>query len=73
MPDRKTKVQPKTDFLDALSGPARRALEREGITSLAKLAERSEKEILKLHGLGPSTMPKLKSALAAAGLGFRRE
>jgi hypothetical protein len=58
-------------FLATLGAPARRALEREGLTTLAKLSDRTEKLILALHGMGPSTIPKLKKALEAAGLAFR--
>lgn len=63
--------KPASGFLAELSAPARRALERSGIDSLTKLAKRSEREILDLHGVGPSTLPKLRRSLAAAGLGFR--
>ncbi|MEG0472662.1 MAG: RNA polymerase alpha subunit C-terminal domain-containing protein [Solibacillus sp.] len=62
--------EPTEGFLATLSAPARRALEHEGITTLERLAEYSEKEILKLHGIGPTTMPKLKQALQDAQLGF---
>lgn len=63
--------KPKDSFLAKLSAPAQRALEQEGITTLKKLSAYSEKDILKLHGMGPSSMPKLKSALAEQGLSFR--
>jgi hypothetical protein len=65
------KRAPKDGFLATLGAPARRALEREGLTTLAKLSERTEKQILTLHGMGPSTLPRLKKALEAAGLAFR--
>jgi hypothetical protein len=58
-------------FLANLSAPARRALEKNKILTLEKLAKWSEKELLALHGLGPSTIPKLKDALESAGLKFR--
>ncbi len=61
-----------TAFLAKLSSPARRALEHEGITTLAKLSMYSEKEILKLHGIGPASMPTLKAALVAEGLTFKK-
>lgn len=61
----------KGDFLSVLSAPARRALENNGITSLKKLSEYSEKEILKFHGMGPASMPKLRAALAEEGLSFK--
>ncbi|NMI03126.1 hypothetical protein HF638_04025 [Paenibacillus sp. SZ31] len=59
-------------FLALLSAPARRALENEGITTLLQLAEYREKEILKLHGIGPSAMPKLRNALEEEGLSFKK-
>jgi DNA-directed RNA polymerase alpha subunit len=61
-----------TDFLSTLGAPARRALEREGITSLTKLSRYSEQEVLHLHGMGPSTIPKLKKALRENGLTFKK-
>ncbi|NUU79800.1 RNA polymerase alpha subunit C-terminal domain-containing protein [Paenibacillus xylanilyticus] len=64
--------KPKEGFLALLSAPARRALENEGIITLAKLSEYTEKEILKLHGIGPSAMPKLRQALEGEGLSFTR-
>jgi hypothetical protein len=64
--------KPKEGFLSLLSAPARRALEHEGIVTVKELSKWSEYEILKLHGMGPSTIPKLKSALKANGLTFRK-
>jgi predicted RecB family nuclease len=58
-------------FLALLGAPARRALENEGITSLEKLSAYSEKEILSLHGMGKSSLPKLNDALDKAGLTFK--
>jgi predicted RecB family nuclease len=63
--------KPREGFLSLLSAPARRALENKGIASLEKLSEFSEKEILELHGMGPSSIPKLKDALKAVGLRFK--
>lgn len=63
--------EPENEFLKRLSAPARRALEGAGITSLAKLSEMTAKEILKLHGMGPGSIPRLKEALEKAGLKFR--
>ncbi|MFC5986417.1 hypothetical protein [Marinicrinis lubricantis] len=48
-----------------------RALEREGITSLERLSEYTEAGILKLHGIGPSSIPKLRNALDEVGLSFK--
>lgn len=64
--------KPESGFLSLLVAPARRALEREGITTIEQLAKYSEADILELHGMGPSTMPKLRSALKAKGLTFRK-
>ncbi len=64
---------PDEGFLATLGAPARRALEREGITSLTALAQYSARALLTLHGLGPSTMPKLRQALEGAGLNLRDE
>lgn len=63
--------KPEAKFLEKLVAPARRALENEGILSLEKLAQYSEKEVLKLHGLGKSTIPKLKELLEMEGKCFR--
>jgi DNA-directed RNA polymerase alpha subunit len=62
------KRQPHNEFLNALSAPARRALENAGITTLAKLSKKTEKEILSLHGMGPGSIPVLKKALKEKGL-----
>jgi len=58
-------------FVEDLSVPARRALENEGIKSAEKLAGYTEKEILSLHGIGPSSIPKMKNALKKRGLRFK--
>lgn len=60
-------------LLSKLSAPARRALEDNGISRPAQLAQYSEKEILALHGIGKSTIPKLKEALKEEGLDFRQK
>lgn len=59
---------PKAAFLSNLSAPARRALEKEKINSLQQLSEYSEKDLLALHGLGPSSIPKLKKSLSEKGM-----
>jgi hypothetical protein len=65
--------KPTTGFLSLLSAPARRALEHANINSLQKLSKQTEKEILALHGIGPSTMPILREALKIVGLSFLKE
>lgn len=67
------KQQPANGFLSQLSAPARRALETEGIKTLKQLAKYSETDILALHGIGPSSMPKLREILAAEGLTFKQK
>jgi len=48
------------NFFSALSAPARRALEGKGITTLKQLATFSETALLQLHGMGKSSIPKIK-------------
>lgn len=62
--------KPKDSFLSFLSGPARRALENNKVYSLEKLSQFSEAEILKFHGMGHASIPKLRKALTDAGLSF---
>ncbi|WP_103104371.1 RNA polymerase alpha subunit C-terminal domain-containing protein [Brevibacillus reuszeri] len=63
--------KPDSEFLSLLSAPARRALEHQGITSLQQLSQYSEKEILQFHGMGPASIPKLRTALQEEGLSFK--
>jgi len=67
------KRKPKDNFLSLLGAPARRALENNGITSLEQLSKHSEMEVLNFHGIGKSTMPKLKDLLTKAGLLFTKK
>lgn len=53
-----------------LAQPALRALSGAGITNLEQLAAFSEKEISRLHGIGPNALEKLRRALTEAGLSF---
>jgi DNA-directed RNA polymerase alpha subunit len=63
--------KPESGFLSKLSSPARSALEASGITTVTELAQHSEREILKLHGMGPKSLPVLRQALLDAGLSFQ--
>lgn len=63
-------AKPTVGFMAGLSAPAQRALAGAGINTLEQLAKKSEADILALHGMGPASMPKLRQALAAAGLTF---
>lgn len=64
--------KPESGFLSLLSAPARGALQVAGIATLADLSQHSEREILKLHGVGPKTLPTLRQALSDAGLAFAK-
>lgn len=56
-----------------LSAPAKRALENAGIKSLAELSNYSESELLNLHGIGPTSIPKLKLALKDHRLSLKQK
>jgi predicted Fe-Mo cluster-binding NifX family protein len=60
------------DDLPPLGKPALNALHAAGIRSLAKVATHTEAELLALHGVGPSTIPRLRAALQANGLRFKK-
>lgn len=64
---------PEASFLATLSAPARRALEHEGIDTVRKLSQYSETEILELHGMGPASIPRLRTVLEEQGLDFKKE
>lgn len=56
-----------TDF-PKTSKPAERALISAGYTRLEQLSGVSEKELLKLHGMGPKAIRILKEALKERGM-----
>lgn len=64
--------KPAREWMETLSAPAKRALEKANITTLAKLATYEPEAILKLHGMGPASIPKLAKILSAAGLAFKQ-
>ncbi|MBG9449279.1 hypothetical protein ABE67_08075 [Cytobacillus firmus] len=63
--------KPKSGFLSKLSAPARNALVFEGIDTLEKLSNYTEKEILKLHGIGKASLPIMRTSLEEEGLSFK--
>lgn len=65
--------KPTPGFLTQLSAPARRALEQAGITTLSKLSKYSEAEILRLHGIGKTSVPILSAALKGEQLKFAKD
>ena len=56
-----------------IGNPARQALEHVGYVRLEQLPGLSEKELLRLHGVGPKAVDILRAALAERGLAFREE
>lgn len=65
--------QPTDGFLSVVGAPARRALESAGIATIQQLSKWSKKDLLKLHGFGPSALPKLLVELKKNGLTFNDE
>ncbi len=63
--------KPSSGFLSKLSSPARNALVHAGIDTLEKLSMYTEKDILKLHGVGPASLPIMRSSLKEEGLSFK--
>ena len=53
-----------------LAKPAQRALAAAGYTSLEQLAQVTEADLGRMHGMGPKAIGQLREALAAAGLSF---
>jgi len=66
-----TERKPTDGFLALLSAPARRALENKGITTLEQLSKFTEGDILKLHGMGKASLPKMRKLLSAKDLSFK--
>lgn len=60
-------------FLTQLSAPLQRALAQVGVQVPEDLEKFSEKDLLALHGVGPSAIPLLKSSLEARGLSFKAD
>ncbi len=56
--------------LPKLPAPARRALTGAGYTCLEQLAQVSESELKKLHGMGPNAIAAIRTALHDRGLEF---
>lgn len=61
-----------SDFPKDLAAPALRALLNAKITTLKQVAKYTEFELLELHGIGPSSVPKLHKALKLKGLSFKK-
>ncbi|MDP5200147.1 RNA polymerase alpha subunit C-terminal domain-containing protein [Flavobacterium sp. DG2-3] len=63
--------KPKSGLLSLLSAPARRGLESKNIKTVEDLSQYTQEEILSLHGIGPSSLPKLSEELRKNGLSFK--
>lgn len=63
--------KPESGFLSKLSSPARNTLVHEGINTLQELSKFTEKDILKLHGIGPASLPIMRASLEEEGLSFK--
>jgi DNA-directed RNA polymerase alpha subunit len=68
----KNSEQQETDFPRQIGNPATRALENAGYSHLEQLTQVTEKELLKLHGMGPKALGILKEALKAKGMSFAK-
>ena len=55
-----------------LGKPATQALEEAGLTTLRKVAGKTEEELLALHGVGPKAVEALVEALAETGLSLKQ-
>jgi hypothetical protein len=62
---------PSDDGFPKLSAPVRRALSSAGYIRLQQLAEVSESDLKKLHGMGPTAIAALRTALGDRGLSLR--
>jgi hypothetical protein len=62
--------QAECDLPIKLSKPAQRALNSAGYFRLEQLADLTEDELLKMHGMGTKAMDQIRQALAAKGLSF---
>lgn len=60
-----------SEALRTLSKPAQRALVNNGIYTPRDLARWTRTELAALHGIGPSSFPKLEQILKSQGLAFR--
>jgi hypothetical protein len=61
---------PDTDLPAKLGKPAERALSAAGIHRLADLTAWTERDLAALHGVGPTALAKLRTALAERGQSF---
>jgi predicted RecB family nuclease len=63
--------KPEEEILAVVGAPARRALQNAGISNAKQLSKWSKKELLQLHGFGPSSIPRLEAVLTKQGLSLK--
>jgi hypothetical protein len=63
----------KAAFPAGVGGPALRALRSARIRSMSDLAQWTEADLAKLHGMGPKALGALRAGLEASGRSFRRD
>lgn len=68
----KTVSQKSANELPHVSAPAMRAFASAKIKNLKDLSKWTEKDLLALHGVGPSAIPALKKALKEHKLSFKK-
>ncbi|MFD2611458.1 DNA-binding protein [Paenibacillus gansuensis] len=73
MPTNNSNAGPLSELPANLSKPATRALTQAGYIKLEQFTRLTEKDVLKLHGVGPKTLEPLRRALAEKGLSFAAE
>ena len=62
-----------SDFPHGIGAPARRALVGAGYSRLGQLTSVTERDLLKLHGMGPKATGLLRQALADRGQSLASE
>ena len=72
MTARRQPARPSQDDFPKLANPARRALANAGIRQLTDLANLTEAEFGRLHGIGPNAIAALKASMKARGLAFKK-
>ena len=65
----------KTPFSEVkgMGEPARRALASVGYTYVEDLIKTTEKDLKKLHGMGPKALRILREVLQSRGMDFKKE
>lgn len=66
-------VRPVGDLPNSMGKTAPRELQSAGVNSLQKASERTEKELLAIHGVGPKAIRIMKEAMKEKGLTVRED